>query len=119
MMKPLKIFICSVHDTMHDIIHHTAHHTAHDTLHDKKYIEITSLPGRLLLIMQGEMSRSDMIQKLELTHRSNFKENYLDIALDMDWIEMTFPKKNKSKKQKYRLTQLLVKEQQKIHNEFK
>ena len=90
------------------------HDTAHDAAHDKKYIEISFSPSRLLLIMQGEMSRTDMMQKLELTHRTNFKENYLDIALEMNWIEMTIPEKKTSKKQKYRLTQLGIQERKKI-----
>ena len=95
-------------------IHDTAHDTAHDAAHDKKYIEISFSPSRLLLIMQGEMSRTDMMQKLELTHRTNFKENYLDIALEMNWIEMTIPEKKTSKNQKYRLTQLGIQERKKI-----
>lgn len=100
-------------------IHDTIHDTAHDTAHDKKYIEISFLPSRLLLLMQGEMSRTDMMQKLELTHRTNFKENYLDIALEMNWIEMTIPERKTSKKQKYRLTQLGIQERKKIQNEIK
>ena len=95
-------------------IHDTAHDTAHDAAHDKKYMEISFSPSRLLLIMQGEMSRTDMMQKLELTHRTNFKENYLDIALEMNWIEMTIPEKKTSKKQKYRLTKLGILERKKI-----
>jgi hypothetical protein len=56
---------------------------------------------------------------LELTHRTNFKENYLDIALEMNWIEMTIPERKTSKKQKYRLTQLGIQERKKIQNEIK
>lgn len=102
-----------------DTAHDTAHDNAHDNAHDKYYLEISYLPNRLLLVMQGEMTRAEMMQKLELTHRTNFKENYLDIALSKNWIEMTISEKKTSKKQKYRLTSIGIQEQLKIQNELK
>lgn len=61
-------------------IHDAAHDSAHDTAHDKKYIYII-LPSRLLLIIQGEMSRTDMMQKLPPEKLPKFMKTYSMIAL--------------------------------------
>jgi predicted HTH transcriptional regulator len=84
------------------------------TAHDKVFIEIEQMPLRLLWIMDGEMPRSEMMSKLELTHRINFKKNYLDQAVESNWIEMTILDKPQSKKQKYRLTEVGKEEIKKI-----
>ncbi|MFN4915312.1 MAG: Fic family protein [Sphingomonadales bacterium] len=99
--------------------HDTDYDTDHDTDHDKKYIDITELPKRLLWIMKGEIGRNELMQILELKHNPTFRENYLDPAIKRGWIEMTIPDKPKSKKQKYRLTQLGKEEIEKIKNESK
>lgn len=77
-----------------------AHDTAHDTAHNQEFIHIENMPHRLLWIMKGEMSRSEIMVTLELTHRTNFKKNYLDPAIESGWIEMTIPETPRSKKQK-------------------
>ena len=92
----------------------TAHDTAHDTAHEQNFIYLEHKPHRLLWILEGEMTRSQMLKTLELSHRTNFKKNYLDRAIENGWIEMTIPEKPKSKKQKYRLTKVGMIEKSKI-----
>lgn len=105
--------------TDHDTVHDTAHDAAHDTAHDFLFLNLEYLPHRLIWILEGEMSRSEMMEKLGLTHRTNFNDNYLDQAFENGWIEMTIPDKPQSKKQRYRLTQAGVAEKEKIANDSK
>jgi len=72
--------------------HQVAHQVAHQV-------------GVLLPVLLGEMSRSELMQVLELKDRVNFKRLYLDPALAEGLIEMTIPDKPNSRLQKYRLTQ--------------
>ncbi|PKQ46163.1 Fic family protein [Confluentibacter flavum] len=60
---------------------------------------------RLINSLIGEASMPQLMEKLELNHRPNFRENYLVPAIDLDFIEMTNPESPKSPKQKYRLTE--------------
>ena len=55
-------------------------------------------------IGNGELSSSDLMQTLGLTHRPTFRGNYLNPALAGDWIERTEPDSPRSPKQRYRLT---------------
>jgi Fic family protein len=57
----------------------------------------------LLAVLQGEMSRSELMQALGLTDRKSFRQRYLLPALQAGLIEMTLPDKPKSRLQKYRL----------------
>lgn len=77
------------------------------------------MPYRLLWILEGELSRGEMMERLGLTHRTNFNENYLDPATEYKWIEMTIPEKLKSKKQRYRLTKAGLEIKQKIAHDNK
>jgi predicted HTH transcriptional regulator len=99
--------------------HDTAHDAAHDTAHDTGYINLEHMPHRLLWILEGEMSRSEMMAKLELTHRTTFRENYINPCEENGWIEMTIPDKPQSKNQKYRLTQAGKSVLEKIKHESK
>jgi ATP-dependent DNA helicase RecG len=56
------------------------------------------------LVLNGEMSRPQLIAILELKNSPHFATNYLDPAIKDGLIEMTLPEKLKSKNQKYRLT---------------
>ncbi len=53
---------------------------------------------------EGEMSRSQLMQALQLKDRVNFTRMYLEPALALNLIEMTQPDSPKSPTQKYRLT---------------
>lgn len=58
---------------------------------------------RLLRIMDGELSISEILRLLQLKHRGNLMKEYLSPALGK-YIEMTLPDTPKSPAQKYRLT---------------
>jgi len=96
----------TVHDTTHDTVHDTTHDNVHDTAHDvtETYREIAELEHRLVLVIQNEMSRVQLMEILELKNRSHFAKNYLNPALSEGFIEMTLSDKSKSQHQKYRLT---------------
>ncbi len=86
-------------DTMHDTPHDTTHDTPHDTPHDDTLQII-----KLLKTLRGEMSREEILSKLELKDRENLRKAYLKPALESGFIELTLPGKLRSKKQKYRIT---------------
>ncbi len=60
----------------------------------------------LISIMIGEMPRMGMQDKLKLSDRMNFLNNYLQPALNDKVLKMTIPDKPKSSNQKYKLTEL-------------
>jgi ATP-dependent DNA helicase RecG len=66
--------------------------------------EVTPEVGKMLTVIQGEMSRAEIQQKLGLTDEKHFREHYQQPAVAMELIEMTIPDKPRSSKQKYRLT---------------
>ncbi len=59
----------------------------------------------LLKVMQGEMSRKEIQELLELKHSANFRENYLEPALAEAVIEMKYPDSPNHPKQKYLVTE--------------
>ena len=59
----------------------------------------------LLKVMEGEMSRKEIQQALELKHEGNFRENYLEPALADAVIEMKYPDSPNHPKQKYLVTE--------------
>ena len=67
---------------------------------DQPTVEVVSI----LLILQGEMSRTEIQNKLGLKHRGNFRENYLEPALKIGLISMKFSKNPNHPKQKYFIT---------------
>ena len=60
---------------------------------------------RVVLILEGAMKRSEIQEALDLKHRDNFMEQYLQPAINEGYVEMTIPDKPKSSKQQYRLTE--------------
>ena len=108
----------TAHETEHETEHETAHETEHETEHETKQVvvdtplqviahstsQVTAEVKRLLLVLTGEMSRPQLLQALELTHRENFRSVYLKPALEAGLIEMTLPNKLKSRNQRYRLS---------------
>jgi len=106
------------HDTIHEGINdtdqvtdqvsdHVKGATTHDTMHDTTHVykRIETLSHRVVLVLDDQLSRSDIMSILDLRNRSHFAKEYLEPALSEGLIEMTIPDKPKSKKQKYRLTQ--------------
>lgn len=59
---------------------------------------------RLMLILKGEMKRTEIQEMLGLRHHENFRDNYLLPALDAGIVEMIFPENPKHPKQAYRLS---------------
>ena len=66
--------------------------------------EVTGEVLRLLMVMAGEMKRSEIQGALGLKHEDHFRDAYLQPALTAKVIEMTQPDKPRSSKQRYRLT---------------
>ncbi|MBQ7012511.1 MAG: Fic family protein [Oscillospiraceae bacterium] len=59
--------------------------------------------NKLLSILGNEtLSASELMERLGLSHRPTFRQNYLTPALEKGLIERTIPDKPSSKKQKYR-----------------
>lgn len=50
---------------------------------------------RLLWIIEGEMSKREIMRILDLPHRYNFDQNYFNPTFERKWIEMTLPDKPK------------------------
>ena len=69
-------------------------------------------------MLEGEKSRNELMEILQLKHNPTFRENYIEPAMVKGWIEMTVPDKPQSKKQRYRLTQAGALEKEKIANDY-
>lgn len=70
---------------------------------DDEFLDLSPVQ-RVVLIMNGEMRRDEIQDALELKHRNNFRDVYLNPALDEGYLAMTIPDKPTSSKQMYRLT---------------
>ena len=67
--------------------------------------EVTGEVNQLLSVLnKGPLARAKAQEALNLKGQANFRERYLEPALEAELIEMTIPDKPKSSKQKYRLT---------------
>ena len=70
------------------------------------YEQVTEQVTELVMALENEMDRQEIQNKLGLSHRENFRPNYIKPALEQGVIEMTIPDKPNSRLQKYRLTML-------------
>ncbi len=66
--------------------------------------EVTPEVERLLGVLNGEMSRLELMAALTLKDEEHFRKAYLVVALELEVIERTIPDKPRSRLQKYRLT---------------
>ncbi len=66
--------------------------------------QVTEQVKDLIRVLKQEMDRQEIQTELGLSHRENFRSNYLKPALEQGFIEMTIPDKPNSSLQKYRLT---------------
>jgi ATP-dependent DNA helicase RecG len=80
----------------------TPHDTPDDTPYDAPYDN--ELVNRLILALNGEMSRPELQKLVGVKDIGHFREGYLVPALELNIIEMTLPDRPKSKNQRYRLT---------------
>ena len=76
----------------------SAHDTAHDAAHDTSVISKQNL---LLEFCADPKSRDEMQAYIDVSSRSHFSKYYLKPLLSSGKLEMMFPDKPKSKKQKY------------------
>lgn len=67
--------------------------------------EVAPEVEKMLSVMQGEMTRSEIMSALGLSDEKHFREHYQQIGTRLGLIEMTIPDKPRSSKQKYRLTE--------------
>ena len=65
---------------------------------------ITPHVERLISVLRGDMSRSEIMQKMEMADRRHFRSTYLQPGLDAGLVEMTVPDSPRSRSQRYRLT---------------
>lgn len=66
--------------------------------------QATEAIRRVVLVVVGELKRAEIQEILGLKHRETFMENYLNLAIDEGFIEMTIPETPTSPNQRYRLT---------------
>ena len=66
--------------------------------------QVTLQVRNLILCLDGERTRSEILQSLGLKDRTNLAKEYVQPALAEGLIEMTIPDRPRSSKQKYRLT---------------
>ena len=57
------------------------------------------------MVLNEELSRSEIQQLLELKNRENFVLNYINPALEQKYIELKYPESPNHPQQKYRLTE--------------
>lgn len=65
---------------------------------------IDQVAALIRAIGSGELGSNDLMQALGLSHRPTFRNNYLNPALEDEWIERTQPDSPRSPTQRYRLT---------------
>lgn len=66
--------------------------------------EVSNEVRRLVLVMDNELKRSEIQEKLGLRNGAYFRKNYLMPSIEMGIVEMTIPETPKSSKQRYRLS---------------
>ena len=86
--------------TVQDTVQVTVQVTVQDT------VQVTMQVKELVKIVEKEMDRQEIQNKLGLSNRDYFRLSYLKPALEQGLIEMTLPDKPNSRFQKYRLTLL-------------
>ena len=66
--------------------------------------QVTPQVKRLLSVLEGEMSRQEILRALGLSDRKSLRQRYLLPALECGYVEMTRPDTPNATNQKYRLT---------------
>ncbi len=84
--------------TDHDTDHDTGQATGQATGQVNEYIR------RIVLVILGEVRRSEIQNALGLRHRETFINNYLNPSLDAGFVEMMYPDNPTHPNQRYRLT---------------
>ena len=81
--------------------------TPHDPPQESPQEEPQATPQvrRLLSVLDGEMSRQEILLALGLRDRKSLRQRYLSPALELGYLEMIRPDAPNDRNQKYRLTQ--------------
>ena len=66
--------------------------------------EVVEEAEKVVLAIEDEMKLKELMEKLGLSHRENFKKNYLEPAMKVGFVEMTHPESPNHPSQMYRLT---------------
>ncbi|MGF1636583.1 MAG: Fic family protein [Cyclobacteriaceae bacterium] len=66
--------------------------------------QVTEQVRSLISIIEDEHSSNELMSLLNLTHRENFRSNYLHKVIELGLVEFTIPNKPNSSKQKYKLS---------------
>ena len=74
-------------------------------IYEKVTPQATPQVKELISILDKDMNRQEIQNKLKLSDREHFRLSYLKPALDSQLIEMTIPDKPQSSLQKYCLTE--------------
>lgn len=67
--------------------------------------ELTPEVMRLMPVLQGAMSRQELMRALGLKDEKHFRQHYQQAAMALGLIEMTIPDKPRSRLQRYQLTE--------------
>jgi ATP-dependent DNA helicase RecG len=59
---------------------------------------------KVIRVLDGEMKLKELMESLELSHRENFINNYLEPSMNSGFIELKYPDSPNHPNQKYRLT---------------
>ncbi len=78
--------------------------------------ELTGEVQKVILVMEGEMKRSEIQQALQLKHDDYFRVEYILPALEAGMIEQTHPESPNHPQQRYRLTVKGLQLQTKLKN---
>ena len=73
--------------TVHDTDHETIHDTVHDADHEVQYLAMKNFAHRGVWGVEKASSVNEMMAILELKHRHNFTLNYLNPAIESQWLE--------------------------------
>ncbi|WP_432671222.1 Fic family protein [Flavobacterium sp. SM2513] len=75
-----------------------------DQVNDQVTDQVNELIQRLILITDQAYARQELMTILQLKHNPNFRDNYLNPAMQEGYLSMTLPHKPNSTHQKYQLT---------------
>lgn len=59
----------------------------------------------MLLCLKTNLSVKTLMKMTEQTNRTRFRNTYINLLLDLEYLEMTIPDKPRRQKQKYKITQ--------------
>lgn len=101
----IKETLASFANVTNSTVHVTDQVTAKDSTSNTKLNTFDKLSpvAKLIYVLGNDtLSLKELMERLHLSHKPTFRQNYLTPALEQHLIEMTIPDKPKSRLQKYR-----------------